>query len=388
VASTDVINETNRLIAYHSAITRSMTRERTALESALIPVTAYILVSAIECWCRHPEIIATIDAAMPAEEIALAGHRPGIQINPVYLWSTANIFLTGRKMLTLLSLAPDDAEAVHVVLDFWQRAALAYRGDGYRQAWDAGFVARPYGPAVIDELLSGMVGVADAGERARIKRFNATLVAYLFLLYFDTRVGTGDTGPYPLPDGRVLLVRDYYRLGQSDFWWSEVAKDVPYHHLTAALVLDGVDVKVNDWGTSITDPEDYLDHVSGFALFTTDTPDRSLRAVPLDQLDAIVAEVRQAQAQHYRNVAAMSRDEKIRCGAYVYFTFPRPFAEVAGVADRIDWEVPRESTARGWYEMFREVEATGPPPEPDEIYYWPIDQGNVPPVAPTSPGQG
>jgi hypothetical protein len=233
-----------------------------------------------------------------------------------------------------------------------------------------------------------MVGVADAGERARIKRFNATLVAYLFLLYFDTRVGTGDTGPYPLPDGRVLLVRDYYRLGQSDFWWSEVAKDVPYHHLTAALVLDGVDVKVNDWGTSITDPEDYLDHVSGFALFTTDTPDRSLRAVPLDQLDAIVAEVRQAQAQHYRNVAAMSRDEKIRCGAYVYFTFPRPFAEVAGVADRIDWEVPRESTARGWYEMFREVEATGPPPEPDEIYYWPIDQGNVPPVAPTSAGQG
>lgn len=38
----------------------------------------------------------------------------------------------------------------------------------------------------------------------------------------------------------------------------------------------------------------------------------------------------------------MSRDEMIRCGAYVYFTFLRPFAEIAGVADQLDWTVPRD----------------------------------------------
>ena len=128
--------------------------------------------------------------------------------------------------------------------------------------------------------------VTDAGERARIKRFNATVVNYLFLLYFDTRVGTGDTGPYPLPDGRTLLVRDFYQLAESDFSWSAVARDVPYNNLTAALVLDDVKLRVNDWGTSVTDPEDYLDRLVGFGLFTTDTPDRSLRPVPLDELDA------------------------------------------------------------------------------------------------------
>jgi hypothetical protein len=374
VADADLIADTNRLIAYHSDITRKMTTERTALESALIPVTAYILISAIECWYRHPEILATIDAAMPAEQIAPAGHRPGVQINPVYLWSTANIFLTGRKVLTTFGLAPDDAGAVHTVLDFWRRAALAYRRDGHLQAWDAGLSVRPYGNDVVDQLMAAVLPVDDGTDRGRIKRFNATLVAYLFLLYFDTRVGTGDTGPYPLPDGRVLLVRDYYRLGPSDFWWADVARDVPYHNLTAALVLDGVDVKVNDWGTSITDPEDYLDRLRGFALFTTDTPDRSLRPVPLDELDTIVAEVRKAQAQHYRNVAAMTRDEKIRCGAYVYFTFPRPFAEVAGMAGDIDWDVPKEASARGLYEMFREVEGT-PAPEPVEEYYLPLAVG-------------
>jgi hypothetical protein len=376
--ASELIGETNRLIAYHSEITRAMTAERTTLESALIPVSAYILISSFECWYRHPEMLAAIDAAMPAEQIALAGHRPGVQINPVYLWSTANIFLTGRKVLTAFGLAEDDAAAVLTVLDFWRRAASAYRGDGHHQAWDAGFVVRPYGQPVLDELLAGVTPVVGE-QRARIKRFSATVMAYLFLLYFDTRVGTGDSGPYRLADGRTLLVRDFYRMAQSDFWWSEVAKDVPYHNLTAALVLDGVDLKVNDWGTSITDPEDYLDHLAGFGLFTTDTPDRSLRAVGLDELDGIVAEVRKAQAQHYRNVAAMSRDEKIRCGAYVYFTFPRPLAEVAGVADRLDWSVPRESTDRGLYAMFRDIDGSGPPPDPEVAYYWPIG-GPAPPA--------
>ncbi len=351
-----------------------MTAERTSLESALIPVSAYIVVSAAECWYRHPEIVRAIDAAMPAEQIGVLGRRPGVQVNPVYLWSTANIFLTGRKALTAFGLVEDSAEAVHTVLNFWERAALAYRGDGHRQAWDAGFVVRPYGDEVLGQLLDAARPVSDGDASKAVKRFNATVMNYLFLLYFDTRVGTGDSGPYPVPGHpeQVLLVRDFYRMAASDFWWSDVAREVPYQNLTCALVLDGVDLQVNDWGTSITDPEDYLDRVVRFSVFTTDTPDRSLREVPPAELDGIVAEVRKAQAQHYRNVAAMSRDEKIRCGAYVYFTFPRPLAEIAGVADQIDWEVPRDTLANGLYSVFSPLEGTNTPPEDPDSYYLPI----------------
>ena len=364
----------NRLIRYHSTVTAAMTAERTSLESALIPITAYILVSAAECWFRHPEILRSIDAALPAQEIGLAGRRPGVQINPVYLWSVANIFLTGRKALTTFDLVEDSAESVYSVLDFWERAALAYRGDGHRQAWDAGYVVRPYGPEVMDVLIGGARPVREDDERARIKRFNATVVNYLFLLYFDTRVGTGDSGPYPVPGhpGQVALVRDFYRMVQSDFWWSDVAAGVPYSNLTCTIVLQDVQLKVNDWGTSITDPEDYLDHLIGFSLFTTDTPDGSLKEVALDELDAIVTQVRAAQAQHYRNVAAMTRAEKIRCGAYVYFTFPRPLAEVAGVADQIDWQVPRDTIDNGLYALIEPLEGTNTSTEGPEEYYLPI----------------
>lgn len=372
----EVRAEANRLIAYHSAISGRMTAERTALESALIPVSAYILVAAAEAWYRQPEMIATIDAARRAEDIGAAGRRPGSQINAVYLWSTANIYLVGRKLLTTFGLADDDPARTYTMLDFWERAALAYRGDGHRQAWDAGFVVRPYGADIVAALMSGVAPVGD-GDRARIKRWNATVMSYLFLLYFDTRVGTGDSGPYPLADGRVLLVRDFYRMGRSDFWWSDTASGMPYSNLTAALVLDGVDLKVNDWGTSITDPEDYLDRLVGFGLFTTDDGDGSLRPVPLSELDDILAEVRAAQRRLYRTIAGMSRDDKIACGAYVYFTFPRPLAEAAGVADALDWTVPLatlepiEGIGR-LYDLISPFEGGDSPPEPDADYYAPI----------------
>ena len=143
----------------------------------------------------------------------------------------------------------------------------------------------------------------------------------------------------------MLLVRDFTKLAESDFWWSDVAADVPYRNLTAALVLDGVEIQATDFGSCNTTPEDYLDHLVGFGLFTTDTPDGSLAPVPLDELDELVTTVRSVQAQHYRAIAAMTRDEMIRCGAYVYFTFLRPFAEIAGVADELDWTVPRDVPA-------------------------------------------
>ena len=153
---------------------------------------------------------------------------------------------------------------------------------------------------------------------------------YLFLLYFDTRAGYGDTGPYPCPTtAGSLLVRDFYRLGQSDFRWSSVAKDVPYHapHRRARARRR----RLHDHR---------LRHVE-----TTPRglprPPRRLRAVhhrrrPPGSLAPVAARRARRRSSppcarrsrpHYRNIAAMDRDEKIRCGAYVYFSFLKPFAD-------------------------------------------------------------
>ena len=362
--------EADELIAYHAEISGAMTAERTALESRLIPVSAYILVSAAEAWYRWPDMMQSIDKVMPAEEIGTAGRRPGVRVNAVHLWSIANIYLTGRKLLTTFGVVEDEVERTWTVLDFWRRAAGAYRADGTLQAWDAGFKAHPYGDDVIESLLA-QTTATDEQARAAIKKLNATLVAYLFLMYFDTRVGAGDSGPYPLDGGRTLLVRDYYQLGQSDFAWSHVAAGVPYQNLTAALVLDGVDIRVNDWGTSLTEPEDYLDHLVAFGLYTTDGAGGALRPVLPDEWDGLLAAVRKAQADHYRQVAAMDRRQKINAGAYVYFSFLRPFAEVAGVADELDWTVPRD-TVGPLYDALEPFTGEGASMEETGPYYLPL----------------
>src|SRR5205085_76319 len=166
--------EANRLITLHSEVSRAMTAERTALESALIPVTPYILVSAAECWYRHPDMVRAIDAAMPAEEVGRAGRRPGKRVNAVHLWSIANIYLLGRKVITAFDPASDTPERTWVVLDFWERAARAFRADGHAQAWHAGFTVCPYDRDVVDTLVAGSAAVDDPGERVRLGRFCAT----------------------------------------------------------------------------------------------------------------------------------------------------------------------------------------------------------------------
>ena len=361
----------NRLIDYHAPISKALTMERTSLESALIPVTAYIVVACAEAYLRYPDMMRRIEAAMPAEEIGRRARRPGCQVDTCYLWSIANFYLLGRKVFAMVDPGADDPEATATVLDFWERAAMAYRGDdGTRQAWDTGS-ATPYDDATVSALLAGVDPIGDDDHRVAVKRFSATLVNHLFLLYFDTRAGYGDTGPYPVPGqpDRTLLVRDFYRLAEGDFPWSSVAKEVPYHHLTAALVLEGVTTTVTDFGTSNHTPEDYLDHLVGFGLYTTDdVPPGELRRVPPEEYEGIVTAVRAAQSQHYRNIAAMDRDEKIRAGAYVYFTFLRPFAEIAGVAEELDWTVPRD-LPDPLYQLISAMQGENSGVPEDEVYY-------------------
>jgi len=366
VADDDRRTTANRLIAYHSPIALALTTERTSLESRLIPVTAYVVTACVEAYLRYPALVAAIDAVLPAEEIGRRARRPGSRVNTVHLWGVPNFYLLGRKVMAMVDpAAADPVEPTYDVLDFWERAALGFRGDGTRQAWDSGD-ARIYPDAVVAELLANVEPVDD-DARAVVKRFNAALITYLFLLYFDTRVGTGDTGPYPLPDGRTLLVRDYYEIARSDFSWSGVAASLPYRNLTAAFVLQDASVaRITDFGTSYTDPEDYLDHVVGFGLYTTDGG--RLEPVPLDALDGLVNDVRGVQRSLYRTVAAMDRDEKIRCGAFVYFAFLKRFAEVAGCDAGLDWTVPRDIPP-ALYELIAAMDGANDAPDPDVAYY-------------------
>ncbi|MEE3275941.1 MAG: hypothetical protein VX240_06970 [Actinomycetota bacterium] len=365
----------NGLIAEVNAVSKVLMRERTSYASQLIPVQQYVVVSCIEAFLRYPAAIEVIGAAMSPEEIGARARRPGCQADSVFLWGVANFFLIGRNVMGMVDPSLDTVERTDTVLDFWSRVSRSYRGGGLLHAAAAGNRIDAFDEATQAELAAGVTPVGDE-RRAVLRRANATLVNHLFLLYFDTRVGHGDTGPYHLADGRQMIVRDFFRMGRSDFWWSGVAADVPHSGLTAALVIDeGVDLSVTDFGTTVSVPEDYLEHLSGFALYTTEGG--RLEPVGDDELVATAAAARSAQKAHYRAVVGMDRDEQIACGAYVYFTFLRPFAQIAGVADQIDWTCPRDTPA----DLYPLVTADIEPPEhdPDADPFPPYEPPDDPP---------
>ena len=364
--------DVDRWIRYHSAISYELTMERTALESALIPVSAYILIACVEGYRRYPEMIAEIAASTPPDELGRAGHRFTTQVDPVHLWAVANFPLVGRKVLMAAGMVDpdDDAHRLATIFEFWSRAAGAFCfDDGTHQACDAGGVATPY-RACVDDLVKQCVPLRD-DERAAVSRLNALVTSYLFLLWFDTRSGYQDTGPYDLGDGRVLLLRAYNRLSISHFNWStEVSAAMPYSEVLGAFVLRDVQLRVTDFGTSVIQPEDYWPHVEAFAFF--DVAAGEPMAIDAAGRDALGAAAKAAQKQLYRRIARMERRAKIDSGAYVYFTFLRPFAELAGV--ELDWTVPRDSLdLYPFLELIDGSVATPDAPiENPETYYLPI----------------
>jgi hypothetical protein len=363
--------EVDRWIAYHSAISYELTTQRTALESALIPVSAYILIACIECYRRYPYMIEAITSARPPEELGREGHRLATQIDPVHFWAVPNFPLVGRKVLTAAGMIDpaDDARRLGIIFDFWSRSAAAFRGDdGTYQAADVKGVATPL-RSLVPEIVRQC---APMDDRDAITRLNALLTSYLFLLWFDTRSGYQDTGPYELDDGRVLLLRAYNGLSSSHFPWSAtVGSALPYRDVLGAFVLSDVELCTTDFGTSVTLPEDYWPHVDEYAFF--DVSAGTLTPIGADGRDALRAGAKAAQKQLYRTIAAMERRAKIDSGAYVYFTFLRPFAELAGV--ELDWTVPRDSL--DLYPLLEMIDGsiTPPPDAPVETaatYYLPL----------------
>ncbi len=366
--------DVDRWIRYHSEVSYALTMERTALESALIPVSAYIVIACVECYRRYPEIIDEITRAVAPEELGVLGHRFTTQIDPVHLWAVPNFFLIGRKVLATAGLVDPaaDVERLATVFDFWSRAAGAYRfDDGTHQASDAPGVATPY-RAYVDDIVAACEPVGSDAQRSSISRLNALLTSYLFLLWFDTRSGYQDTGPYELPDGRKVLLRAYNRLGVSHFPWSaDVSAAMPQREVLGAFILRDTKLRVTDFGTSVTDPADYWPGVEAFAFF--DVSSGTLVRLDADQRDALATAAKTAQKNLYRRIAAMERRDKINAGAYVYFTFLRPFAELAGV--EVDWTVPRDSL--DLYPLLELIDGSlepppGTPPETPESYYSPL----------------
>jgi hypothetical protein len=325
-----------------------MTR-RSSFTSELFPMLPYMSLSVIDDFHTYAQRVAVIDAAMPAEEIGRRLRTAPAQASPLWIWMAGYHYLSGRECLIRMGrLRPDErTEEIRTVVDFWRRLTLAHRGDGTLDNKDAGFTNR-YLPDDVVTSLSAATQRLDAGAAKALKRLNATVAGYSFLYFTDSRVGIYDSGPYVQPDGRHTIVRDYLSLGPStfDYPWARELRP-PFTGLTLVLTYDPAafsSFEINDWGTTFTEPDQLLGAVTEAAV-VGHTADGQQRVLDPQEWTQLTTELSRSHLAVYQQFADMDREQRIFSATRMYTSGLRPFADVAGVTDRIDWSFSPDTLA-------------------------------------------
>ena len=337
---TPTVEEWDWLFARIGAAYKSELSRRTVFESELFGMNTYIIMAHLEDYLRMPERMEIIEQKMRAEDIARTGLPIGTKKNFICLVAMPLHYLAGRELfIDLDELQRGDELDRHLtVLDFWRRATIGLRADDVLANIDAD---PPDSSRVLDgdtlaQLTQELVPADDA-VRSSVRKFGAQLMSYCFLENCDSRMAVCDTGPYPLPEAGFLALRELCTDGVGDFTWTEGIRDLlPYHNFVIGYGLpEAVRMENNIWGTAWFHPTDYLRQLRSARVFVTD--DGTLRALPMDELEAVTSALRKAHKQLYLRFAEMSVRDRTICATQMYAWKLKSWARTAGAFDEIDW---------------------------------------------------
>jgi hypothetical protein len=339
VGYTPTLEEWNWLIDRIGRAYKAELSRRTMFESELFPLNSYITMGHLEDYLQLPDRIRVINARKSAQDIVHSRLHIGSKINFICLAALLLHYLAGRELFIELGDIDQssDLDDHLVVLDFWRRATIALRSDGVLANMDG---SPPDSARVIDgptltRVANDLIPI-DSGVLSTVRQVSAQLMAYCFLENCDSRMAVCDTGPYPLPGGQFLCLRELCT-DTGDFEWTEgIRQMIPHHNFVIAYCF-GEDVRMenNVWGTAWFTPHDYLRHLVKVRVYITDTG--SLQPLTVAEMRPLTAAVRRAHKELYVRYAQMSRKERAICATEMYAWKLKSWARAAGVFDDIGW---------------------------------------------------
>ncbi|MDH5521165.1 MAG: hypothetical protein OEZ14_11615 [Acidimicrobiia bacterium] len=366
----DELNDLNNYLAWN--IWDVLVMRATEGESGMIPRQQYEILAFMNEFYRWPEILQMATDEVGAQGImdigASARREIGTKVNCVHDWCIGAVgFGMGRcGLLALEVIEPDDyiAES-NTILKFMQRILWGKRQDGYILNSQDRYRCQIHESDFLQPLIDQMEAF-EQGSPAHddFMRFNAAAELLSFLDHYDCRLGLGDTGPYPLPNGNILIVRDLFT-NEEAYHWSDVCdmENVP-HCYSLLLEIDAEamglnEIRVNDISTTFTRPKNYIPFVRSGAVFVREkwnTPMSEVYPVAISDLADHLKGVQNATFKLYSKTARMSRRQLITNGLYVYYIdMILPHLRLAGVYDKACtdlnfWEIDRR-VSNYYYEI-------------------------------------
>ena len=355
----DELNDLNNYLAWN--IWDVLVMRATEGVSGMIPRQEYEILAFMHEFYRWPEILRMTTDEVGAQGImdigATARREIGIKVNCVHDWCIGAVgFGMGRcGLLALEVIKPDDyIEESNETLKFMQRVLWGKRQDGYILNSQDRYRCRIHEPEVIEQLAGQLEALEEGSPKHdQFIHFNASAELLAFLDHYDCRLGLGDTGPYDLPDGRIMIIRDLFT-NEEAYHWSDVCdhEKVP-HCYSLAIALDPEamaleEIRINDISTTFTRPKNYLKYITGGAVFVRekwDTPMGDVYNVPIKDLAGRLTGIQDATLKLYSKTARMSRRQLITNGMYVYYIdMILPHLRLAGTYEKacVDydfWEI-------------------------------------------------
>lgn len=363
------LNDLNNYLAWN--IWDVLVMRATEGVSGMIPRQEYEILAFMQEFYRYPEFMRLMTDRIGAEGVMNIGesarHEIGTKINCVHDWCLGAVaFGMGRcGLLALEAIRPDDyVEESNTILKFMQRVLWGKRQDGYILNSQDRYRCQIHDQSLIDQLMGQVVDFEqDSDDYNKFTNFNATAELLAFFDHYDCRLGLGDTGPYPLPDGRLLIIRDLF-VNEEVYHWSDVCDDLP-HCYTLAVVIDpdklGLqEIRVNDISTTFTVPKNYIPAVTGGAIFVRDkwdTPMGEVYPLKFGDLEPHLDKIRTATVKMYDKTIRMPRRELCQNGIWSYYVdMLLPYLRKAGVWDEVVspkydfWELDQR-VANYYYEI-------------------------------------
>jgi hypothetical protein len=330
-------------------------------ESGLIPRQEYETLSFLQMWSLYPQMLREITDRVGVDGVIEIGRTPtreiGTKVNLAHTWSPQNCLHLGKAISVHFGFEqPEDRiDDLQAGVQFARRLAFGTWGGGPVFASGRQYRVPLLEQDLVDRFLADEQSLADPIQMKAFRRFNATTELLGYTLHYDCRFGVQDSGPYPVPGGGFMIVRDHW-LNETAYPWSSPTDGLPYC-VTEAMVFrpDGpIDVRINDLGTTFTSPPDYLKHIRGVAVYardTIDTPMSEIRLLNDSEIASITKKSARASTELYAQLAGKDRDQKIRDGISVYAVdHIRPHARAAGLWDEFEPRINQltDLTLQAW----------------------------------------